>query len=111
MKIQAILTEKELNEAIMAYVVAQGYPVSGMDVSIELTKGRKGNGTYATIDFSPAGSKPEVVVEEAEEVEVEVAPVVEEEVPFDVEPEPIKEVTEEEVKEEEVVSPKKSLFG
>lgn len=112
MKIQAILTEKELNEAIMAYIVKAGYPVSGMDVNIELTKGRKGNGTYATIEFSPEGSvKTETVEEAVAELDEEIATEEETETAevLNFAQETVEETPVEEPVEE--VSPKKSLFG
>lgn len=58
MKMQAILQLDELEVAIKEYVKAQGFPIDGMDLDITLTKGRGENGTYATVDFSPAGSAP-----------------------------------------------------
>lgn len=64
MQIQAILSEQDLNKAILKYVVEKGYPVEGMDMSINLTKGRGTNGTYATVDFTSPGSSISVDMED-----------------------------------------------
>lgn len=56
MKIQCILREAELNEAIRAYIIKEGYPVEGMDIAINLIKGRTGFGsTRAEVDLVPQG--------------------------------------------------------
>lgn len=107
MKIQAILQEAELNEAIMNHVTTAGYPVSGMDIQINLIKGRGANGTHAVVDFVPPGSLPTNVRSDASVAEQTLSePEVEDEPPFDLETaeEPVAEV-------EEEPSPKQSLFG
>lgn len=54
MQVQVILKEEELNEAIRAYIVKQGYPVNDMDVNINLIKGRSGAGsTRAEVELLP----------------------------------------------------------
>lgn len=79
MNLQAILSEKELNEAIQAYVLAKGFPVEGMEMDIELTKGRGANGTYATVSFAPVTTATAKKAKPAKEAPVPVAEVEEEE--------------------------------
>lgn len=83
MKVQVILREQELNEAIKAYITAQGYPVNDMDIKINLIKGRSGFGsTRAEVDLTPAGEEVEdsiveEIVDEIEETVEEAVEVVE----------------------------------
>lgn len=81
MKVQVILREQELNEAIRAYIIKEGYPVEGMDISINLIKGRSGFGsTRAEVDLMPAGElakKEETVSEKIEDIVDDIEEVVE----------------------------------
>lgn len=80
MKLQVILREQELNEAIRAYVAAAGYPVEGMDVDINLIKGRSGFGsTRAEVDFLPAGElvRDETISDKIEDIVDDIEEVVE----------------------------------
>lgn len=61
MQLQCTLHEAELNEAIHSYMIAKGYPVEGMESSINLIKGRSEAGTRAEVIFVQKGSLPEQV--------------------------------------------------
>lgn len=70
MKVQCILREAELNEAIRAYIIKEGYPVEGMEIQINLIKGRTAGNTRAEVDLVPQGEVVETpqVVDSIEEI-------------------------------------------
>lgn len=61
MKVQVVLRETELEAAISKYIIEAGYPVDGMQMKINLIKGRTAGSTRAEVDLVPAGEDSPVV--------------------------------------------------
>lgn len=80
-----ILEHEDINTALVNYVASLGIDLSGKDIVVELTAGRKENGNSAAIEITNKKKESTISYVESLETPIEATEVEDEGVPVEVE--------------------------